>query len=137
MKSRVQAPAVFRSGLSGAAFWIALFAVLTVFGLSSVSLRAESANTFFKRGQTAETREDYDAAFDNYQKAYTKDPKAVSYTHLDVYKRQAPSMAAPPAISVFISSILLDGLMEMPPESKVMPLPTRPRIGPSFTPSGS
>jgi general secretion pathway protein D len=79
MKSRVQAPAVFRSGLSGAAFWIALFAVLTVFGLSSVSLRAESANTFFKRGQTAETREDYDAAFDNYQKAYTKDPKDLRY----------------------------------------------------------
>jgi len=79
MKSRVQAPAAFRSGLSGAAFWIALFAVLTVFGLSSVSLRAESANTFFKRGQSAETREDYDAAFDNYQKAYMKDPKDLRY----------------------------------------------------------
>jgi general secretion pathway protein D len=79
MKSRVQAPAAFRSGFSGAAFWIAFFALLTVFGLSSIPLRAESANTFFKRGQTAEMHEDYDAAFDNYQKAYKKDPKDLRY----------------------------------------------------------
>ena len=64
-----------RTFFSGAAFWIALFAVLTVFGLSSVLLRAESASTFFKRGQSAEAREDYDTAFDNYQKAQAKAPK--------------------------------------------------------------
>jgi general secretion pathway protein D len=84
MKSRVQAQAasrsVFpRSVFSGAAFWIALFAVLAVFSLSSVSLRAESANAFFKRGQTAEAKEDYDAALDNYQKAYKKDAKDLRY----------------------------------------------------------
>ena len=45
----------------------------------ALSLRAESAAGFFKRGQTAEAREDYDAAFDNYQKAYTKDPKDLEY----------------------------------------------------------
>jgi hypothetical protein len=44
--------------------------------------------------------------------------------------RMAPSMAAPPAMSYFISSILSEGLMEMPPVSKVMPLPTRPSTGP-------
>ena len=38
---------------------------MAVFGLSSAPLRAESASTFFKRGQSAEAREDYDAAFDN------------------------------------------------------------------------
>jgi hypothetical protein len=43
--------------------------------------------------------------------------------------RMAPSMAAPPAMSYFIFSILSAGLMEMPPVSKVMPLPTRPRTG--------
>jgi general secretion pathway protein D len=79
MKSRVQAPATSRFSVSGAAFWIALLAVLAVFGLSSVPLRAESANTFFKRGQTAEAREDYDAAFDNYQKAYKKEPKDLRF----------------------------------------------------------
>src|ERR1035441_6051629 len=44
MKRRVQAQAASGSALygsvfSGAAFWIALFAVMAVFGLSSVSLR--------------------------------------------------------------------------------------------------
>jgi general secretion pathway protein D len=75
MNRRVVAQASTRSVFFRAAFWIALFAVVAIFGLSSVSLRAESANTFFKRGQSAEAREDYDAAFDNYQKAYKKNPK--------------------------------------------------------------
>src|SRR5271166_1232050 len=64
-----------KSAFSGATRWIALFAALVVFGLSSVPVSAESANTFFKRGQTAEAHEDYDAAFINYQKAYNKAPK--------------------------------------------------------------
>jgi general secretion pathway protein D len=84
MKSRAQALFVsrsifFRPVFSGAAFWIALFAVLSVFSLSSVSLRAQSASTFFKRGQSAEAREDYDAAFNNYQKAYTQSPKDLQF----------------------------------------------------------
>ena len=49
--------------------------------------------------------------------------------------RMAPIMAAPPAMSYFIFSMLSAGLMEMPPVSKVMPLPTRPSTGPSVTPS--
>jgi general secretion pathway protein D len=79
MKSRVQAQAASRSVFSGAIFWIALLAILAVFSLSSVALRAESANTFFKRGQAAEAKEDYDAAFDNYQKAYKKAPKDLQF----------------------------------------------------------
>jgi tetratricopeptide (TPR) repeat protein len=75
MKSRIQAQATSRSVISGAIFWIALLDILAVFSLSSVALRAESANTFFKRGQTAEAKEDYDTAFDNYQKAYAKAPR--------------------------------------------------------------
>ena len=43
--------------------------------------------------------------------------------------RMAPSMAAPPAMSYFIFSMPSAGLMEMPPVSKVMPLPTRPMTG--------
>jgi general secretion pathway protein D len=79
MKSRVVAPVASGSVLSRAAFRIALFAVLAVFGLSAVSLLAESANSYFKRGQSAEAREDYDAAFDNYQKAYVQAPKDLHY----------------------------------------------------------
>ena len=36
----------------------------------------------------------------------------------------APTTAAPPHISIFIASISAPGLSEMPPVSKVMPLPT-------------
>ncbi len=79
MKSRVQAQAATRSVLSGAYFWIALLAVLAFFSLSSVALRAQSANAFFKHGQTAEAKEDYDAAFDNYQKAHAKAPKDLQF----------------------------------------------------------
>jgi general secretion pathway protein D len=79
MKSRVVAPVASGSVLSRTAFRIALFAVLAVFGLSAVSLLAESANSYFKRGQSAEAREDYDAAFDNYQKAYAQAPKDLHY----------------------------------------------------------
>jgi general secretion pathway protein D len=52
---------------------------LGVFGLSSVRLHAESASSYFKRGESAEAREDYDAAFDYFQKAYSKDPKDLHY----------------------------------------------------------
>ena len=43
--------------------------------------------------------------------------------------RIAPIMAAPPAMSYFIFSMFSAGLIEIPPVSKVMPLPTRPRCG--------
>ena len=84
MKRRVQAQAasgsvLYGSVFSGAAFWIALFAVMAVFGLSSVSLRAESASYYFKHGESAEARQDYDAAFDNFQKACAKAPRDLAY----------------------------------------------------------
>ena len=41
--------------------------------------------------------------------------------------RMAPIMAAPPAMSYFIFSMPSAGLIEMPPVSKVTPLPTSPR----------
>jgi general secretion pathway protein D len=63
----------------GAFFWIASFAVLGALGLSSVTSHAESASAFYSRGQKAEIREDYDAAFDNFQKAYKKNPKDLRY----------------------------------------------------------
>lgn len=67
------------SAFSGTVFWIALFAILAVFGLSCVSLHAESAGSDFKRGQSAEAREDYDSALDYYQRAIAKAPKDLSY----------------------------------------------------------
>ena len=51
--------------------------------------------------------------------------------------RIAPIIAAPPAMSYFIFSMPSAGLMEMPPVSKVMPLPTRPSTGFAGAPFGS
>jgi len=84
MKSRTALQAVSRFVLadcafSGAAFWIALFAVLAVFGMSSIRLHAESASSDYKKAQAAEAREDYDAALEDYQRAYQKDPKNLGY----------------------------------------------------------
>jgi general secretion pathway protein D len=55
--------------------WIASLAVLAVLGLGCTQSRAESANTVYKHGQTAEAREDYDAAYQLYQKANTMAPR--------------------------------------------------------------
>ena len=67
------------SVVSKAAFLIALLALLAVFGVASVPARAESANSDFKRGVSAEAREDYDAAFTCYQKAFALAPKEMRY----------------------------------------------------------
>ena len=98
MKSRAVAWAgsgsVFAgSAFSGTVFWLALFAILPVFGLSCVSLHAESASSDFKHGQSAEAREDYDAALDYYQRAIAKAPKDLSYrTALDRVRVTASAM---------------------------------------------
>jgi general secretion pathway protein D len=79
MNRRVDASAARQSIFAGAAFRIMLFAALAAFLLPSVLLRAESASSFYKLGQSAEAREDYDTAFDNYQKAHDKAPKDLQY----------------------------------------------------------
>ena len=47
----------------------------------------------------------------------------------------ASSTAAAPDMSIFISCMPAEGLIEMPPVSKVTPLPTRPRVGPEPPPA--
>ncbi len=79
MNRRAQAPSASGPVLSGAAFHITLFIVLAVFGLTSVPLHAQSAKSLFKHGQIAETREDYDTAYADYQKAIAKAPKDLTY----------------------------------------------------------
>ncbi|MGA3129594.1 MAG: cohesin domain-containing protein [Terracidiphilus sp.] len=56
-------------------FAIVLFAAVAGFGLPGAKLYAESANADYKQGQAAEAREDYDTAFDDFQKAFKKNPK--------------------------------------------------------------
>ncbi len=73
--NRTPAPAMAGIMKSRTLFAIVLFAAAAGFGLTGAKLFAESANTDFKQGQAAEAREDYDTAFDDFQKAFNKDPK--------------------------------------------------------------
>jgi general secretion pathway protein D len=75
MKRSTPAPAVAGIMTSRTIFAIVLLAAAAGFGLPCAKVYAESANTDFKQGQAAEAREDYDTAFDDFQKAFNKDPK--------------------------------------------------------------
>jgi len=79
MKSRVLFPAHPAPVLSNARLWILIAGVLAFLCAGSAELFAQSAKTFYKRGQNAESREDFDAAFQNYQKAYSMVPKDEVY----------------------------------------------------------
>ena len=74
---RVRSAAIPKSAFSASSF--ALFLVMALLGMSSVGAHAQSAKTFYNRGQSAEARQDYDAAFDNYQKAAVKAPNDLRY----------------------------------------------------------
>jgi general secretion pathway protein D len=81
MNHRIQPSPVSRPGLPGALPRIATLAALLLLGLSGARLYGygQSANSFFKRGQAAEARQDYDTAFEDYQKASQKNPKDLRY----------------------------------------------------------
>jgi general secretion pathway protein D len=73
-------------------FRIALFALLAGFGAGSAKLYAESGKSWYKQGQTAEAREDYDTAFNDYQKAYSLSPKDLTFKEA-YFRVQIPAAA--------------------------------------------
>jgi general secretion pathway protein D len=75
MNRRNHAQAAIRTMASRWTLIFALLAAAAGLGLPVARLHAESANSDFKQGQAAEAREDYDTAFELYQKANTRDPK--------------------------------------------------------------
>ena len=79
MKSRVLVPAHLASFRSKARLWILFAGVLVFLCASSAEIFAQSPKNFYKNGQDAEAREDYDGAFQNFQKAYTMAPKNEVY----------------------------------------------------------
>jgi general secretion pathway protein D len=79
MNRPAQAPGTPGFALSKAVFRLALIAALALFSLAGARLQAQSANSLFKSGQNAEARQDYDAAFDFYQRANARNPKDVAY----------------------------------------------------------
>jgi general secretion pathway protein D len=75
MNRRNPAQAAVRTMVSRWSLILALLAAAAGLGLPAVRLHAESATSDFKQGQAAEAREEYDAAFDLFQKAYNRDPR--------------------------------------------------------------
>ncbi len=79
MNRRTQTPAARRFAHTGTALRFALFALLAVCALNCAAQHAPSASSLYRHGQEAEARQDYDAAFDFFQKANARDPKDLSY----------------------------------------------------------
>jgi general secretion pathway protein D len=79
MNSRFHGPVLAGSTLSSAIVKIACIALLTLAFAGTTRLHAQSANSLYKSGQAAEAREDYDAAYDFYQKANARNPKDITY----------------------------------------------------------
>ena len=71
--NRVRSAATPKSAF--VSFRFVLLLLLAVLALSTAAAHAESANAFYKRGVAAEQSEDYDAAFENFQKAAVIAPK--------------------------------------------------------------
>ncbi len=87
MIRRASVPAAFRL-----LFRIACLGLLVLWTAGGVIALAESAKSYFKRGEAAEAREDYDTAFENFQKAYTMSPKDLTYK--EAYFRVRTSASA-------------------------------------------
>lgn len=68
----------------------ALLALSIFFLIDSPASHAQSAKTWDKRGQDAELRHDYDAAYEAYRQATLKKPKDLRYkAHLELMRFQA------------------------------------------------
>lgn len=75
MKSRNQSSASSALLLSATRSWVIIAGVLALFVANSAGAVAQSANTYYKHGQAAEARDDFDGAYQDYQKAYSMSPK--------------------------------------------------------------
>ncbi|HEY2470335.1 MAG TPA: cohesin domain-containing protein [Terracidiphilus sp.] len=75
MKRRVQSPAISAHFFSAARFWILIAGMMALWATGSASAIAQSANSYYKRGQAAEARDDTDEAYQNFQKAFSMAPK--------------------------------------------------------------
>jgi general secretion pathway protein D len=76
MKSRVGSSAHF---VSSARFWIVIAGVMALLAAGSANVMAQSAKIYYKRGQSAEARDDFDAAYQNFQKAFSMQPDNAVY----------------------------------------------------------
>ena len=114
-------PATSGAFFSKVCLRLALLAVLAAVGFAGVRLYAESANSDFKQGQTAEAREDYDTAYTDFQKAFQKNPKELRFrtaldrvrvtastTHMTKGRKLLQSGETTAALSEFLRSTEID-----------------------------
>jgi general secretion pathway protein D len=73
-------------------FRIAFLLLLAALSAGTAQLHAQSAKSWYKQGQNAEAREDFDGAFNDYQKAYSIAPKEMTYKEA-FYRVQVPTAA--------------------------------------------
>src|SRR5439155_24597249 len=60
------------------AFWFATVAIALILAIA-LPLAAESAKSLYKKGRDAEARQDPEAAYEFYKKAYDQKPKELTY----------------------------------------------------------
>ena len=65
---------------------------ITMAGFCAPVLQGQSANTLYREGQQAETRDDMDAAFAAYAKAYQKSPQDIRFK--EAYERTRSGAAS-------------------------------------------
>ena len=100
---------------------LAISCTVAGIGIFAARLYAESANSDFKQGQAAEARDDYDAAFNFFEKAYNRDPKdarfkialarirtTASSAHVTKGRRLLQSGDAQGALSEFLHAAEID-----------------------------
>ena len=79
MKSRLESSARSVPFVSKFRHCILIAGVFALLGAGSARVFAQSANTYYKQGQAAEARDDFDAAYQNFQKAFQLSPKNEAY----------------------------------------------------------
>ena len=75
------------------AAFLLVFVLLSIAVIAGSPLRAQSASKLYKQGEAAEATENWDAAFDAYQKAHIKKPSNLQY-RTSFYRVRGPASAA-------------------------------------------
>lgn len=122
-----------------------LVTALLFFGMLGTAAQAQSAATWNKRGQDAETREDYDVAFEAYRQAHLKRPADLRYRtryermrytaanlHVDRGRVLRQSGDASGAINEFARALQIDpGNEAAAQELQITERPPTPAVAPS------
>ena len=128
-----------------------MLGVLLFSGIAVSSAHAQSASTWNKKGQQAEARDDFDAAFEDYRQAHLKKPNDLRYRtsyesmrfkaanmHVDRGRVLRQSGDSDGAINEFARALQIDpGNQAAAQELQVMEKRTGPNGGPAGAPGSA